>query len=263
MHLTFQLADPQGEAALLVRSPVPPQERPEIARRLLALQELQPKSVAFLTSPTGQGALRVETADGSFPGSALLQAAMAFAVERGFRRERKFTLETAGWEAPLTVHPNPLTGQVTAEFPLPQVLGKRPFLDQEVPLLQFPGTACVIWKEGPLPAEDLLGPALRDLAHALDLPAAVAVAWAFRQSTLHGACFSLAIGALTFPQCCAASAAAVAAWQSREGREGTQKFTLHQPGGTLQAAATVQRSSLRRLTVSGPVVLGPVYDLAF
>lgn len=263
MKLSFQIAEPAGEAALLVQTTVVPEERAQVARQLLSLRELNAKSVVFLTPPAGRGVLRLETAGGEFSGNGLLQAAMAFAVSRGIRREKKFSLEIAGYDEPLTVHANPLTGQVTAELPPPHSVEKYPFGEKEVPLLQFPGTAYVILKGAALPSDETLRPNLAALAQGLDLPAAGAIAWDFRAGTISSALLLPGADALRRPQCCAASAAAVTAWQALHGREGHHKTALQQPGGTLPAAASVQRGGLRRLTVSSPVALGPFYTLEF
>lgn len=263
MTLSFQLVDPAGETILLVSSPVPAQKQTEITQRLLSLPELQAKAVAFLTPPTGQGVLRLETAEGQFNGNALMQAAMAFAVSRGIRREKKFSLEVPGQQTPLTVHANPLTGQATAELPLPLPLEKHPFLGQEFPVVQFPGMAHAILKGAALPPEADLLPALRELARGLGTPAAGVIAWDFRADTICAARVLSGGDGLYLPQICASSSAAVAAWQGLHSRDGHHKLTLQQPGGALQTTASVQGGRLRRLTVSGPVQLGPVYQLAF
>ena len=52
MNLTFQLIDPAGEALLLVHTPVPREAYADLTRRLLAIRELAPRQVAFLTAPT-------------------------------------------------------------------------------------------------------------------------------------------------------------------------------------------------------------------
>ena len=60
MNLTFQLIDPAGEALLLVHTPVPREAYADLTRRLLAIRELAPRQVAFLTAPTQGGVVRVE-----------------------------------------------------------------------------------------------------------------------------------------------------------------------------------------------------------
>ena len=54
----------------------------------------------------------------------------------------------------------------------------------------------------------------------------------------------------------------MAAWHARR-QEGLHKRTIRQPGGTLQTTVAIQGGSLRRLSVGGPVTLGPAYEIAF
>lgn len=261
--VTFQLVDPAGETILLVSSPVPAQEQTEITQRLLSLPELQAKAVAFLAPPTGQGVLRLETAEGQFNGNALMQAAMAFAVSRGIRREKKFSLEVPGQQTPLTVHANPLTARPQRASPSTSPGEATPSWARRFPWSSSPAWPTPILKGAALPPEADLLPALRELARRLGTPAAGVIAWDFRADTICAARALSGGDGLYLPQICASSAAAVAAWQGLHSRDGHHKLTLQQPGGALQTTTSVQGGRLRRLTVSGPVQLGPVYQLAF
>ena len=73
MNLTFQLIDPAGEALLLVHTPVPREAYADLTRRLLAIRELAPRQVAFLTAPTQGGVVRVEAAAAVCGGEVLRQ----------------------------------------------------------------------------------------------------------------------------------------------------------------------------------------------
>lgn len=256
MNLTFQLIDPAGEALLLVHTPVPREAYADLTRRLLAIRELAPRQVAFLTAPTQGGVVRVETAAAVCGGEVLRQAAFAYAVQAGIRRERKVPLEGAGWPEPLAVHVNPLTGQAALDLPLPQV-GRAPAQ------VTFPGVvAWAVEKRAALPPEEALLATLPALAEEANTPAAGLLAWDFRARTLRAALWQ-AQGGLTYPQRCAAGAGAAAAWQALRGVASGRKAPVHQPGGALQVTATPQAGILRRLTVEGPVDLGPVYTIEF
>ena len=161
MNLTFQLIDPAGEALLLVHTPVPREAYADLTRRLLAIRELAPRQVAFLTAPTQGGVVRVEAAAAVCGGEVLRQAAFAFAVAREIRRERKVPVEGDGWPEALPAQVNPLTGQATLDFPLPQV---QPGEGERGDRLLFPGVAWALQKGGVLPSEAALAPALQALA---------------------------------------------------------------------------------------------------
>ena len=57
--------------------------------------------------------------------------------------------------------------------------------------------------------------------------------------------------------------AAAAAWQALRSREGRQTWPLRQPGGPLEVTTVTQGRQLKRLSVAGPVDLGPVYTVEF
>ena len=71
MDLSFQAADPAGNITLLVTTPVPPQDYPAVAARLLSIRELDAEQVGFLVPPQGEGALRLEMMGGEFCVNAL------------------------------------------------------------------------------------------------------------------------------------------------------------------------------------------------
>ena len=250
------MIDPRGEALLLVHTPVPREAYADLTHRLLAIRELAPRQVAFLTAPTQGGVVRVETAAGGCGGEVLRQAAFAYAVQAGIRRERKVPVEGDGWPEALVAHANPLTGQAVLELPLPQV-GRAPAQ------VTFPGAvAWVVEKGAALPPEEALLSTLPALAEEANTPAAGLLAWDFRARTLRAALWQ-AQGGLTYPQRCAAGAGAAAAWQALRGGASGRKAPIHQPGGDLHVTAIPQAGQLKRLTVEGPVDLGPVYTVEF
>lgn len=260
MKLSFQMIDPGGEGLLLVLTPVPREEYAPLTRRLLAIRELSPRQAAFLAAPAQGGVARVECAAGGCGGETLRQAAFAYAVQAGIRRERKVPLEGAGWPEPLAVHVNPLTGQATLDFPLPQV---QPGQGEQGDRLLFPGVAWALQKGGALPSEAALAPALQALAQETERPAAGLLVWDFRAQSLETALWTAQDAALTHPRRCAAGGAAAAAWQALRSREGRQTWPLRQPGGPLEVTTVTQGRQLKRLSVAGPVDLGPVYTVEF
>ena len=249
------MIDPRGEALLLVHTPVPREAYADLTHRLLAIRELAPRQVAFLTAPTQGGVVRVETAAAVCGGEVLRQAAFAFAVAREIRRERKVPVEGDGWPEALVAHANPLTGQAVLELPLPQVW-------RDPARIRFPGVVWALEKGAALPPEERLRSTLPALAEEADVPAAGLLAWDFRARTLRTALWQAQEG-LTYPQRCAAGAGAAAVWQALRGGASGRKAPVHQPGGDLHATALAQAGVLRRLTVEGPVDLGPVYTVEF
>lgn len=264
MKLTVQLADPAGNITLLVKTPVPREDYPALAHKLLSISELKAQQVGFLVPPTGEGVVRLEMMGGEFCGNALRCAGLAFAAQRGIRRERKLPVEISGCQEALMVHPNPLAGQVTAQMPLPLGMEPHPFLGEtETPVVRLPGIVHAIVKGTDLPPEDTLRQALQALSQALDAPAAGAMFWDFRAQALVPAVYVRGTDSLYFESSCASGSSAVAAWSALRGREGRHQLDIRQPGGVISTTAVTQGGRLKKLSIGGPVTLGPDYEIEF
>lgn len=262
MKLSFQTAGPDGARTLLVKTSVSPDAYQDLTQRLLSVQELQAQQVAFLTPPQGDGVVRLETAAGALSGDLLRQAGLSFAVSRGIRREKKFPVEAQSVPAPLLVHANPLTGQVTVDLPPPQAQGTRSLFGQQASVLHFPGLSYVICQGSALPPDPELRTLLSQLAREWEIPGAGVLFWNPQEDFMRSAVYLPKTDTLLQPPCCSTAAAAMAAWHARR-QEGLHKRTIRQPGGPLQTTVAIQGGSLRRLSVGGPVTLGPAYEIAF
>ena len=184
---------------------------------------------------------------------------------RGIRRDKKLPVEIGGSDAPCTVQINPLAGHGAADLPLPLWMGSRPFLSEAetAPMVCLPGLVCVLRSGEALPEEAVLAPALDALARENEVPAAAALLWNFRAGSLSAVRWQAGEAALTPLPCGVAAAGAAAAWSARHGTDGHHRLTIRQPGGALDTDAVVKGGRLQRLTVSGPVVLGPEYVVEF
>ena len=246
MKLSFQTAGPDGARTLLVKTSVSPDAYQDLTQRLLSVQELQAQQVAFLTPPQGDGVVRLETAAGALSGDLLRQAGLSFAVSRGIRREKKF----------------PVEAQVTVDLPPPQAQGTRSLFGQQASVLHFPGLSYVICQGSALPPDPELRTLLSQLAREWEIPGAGVLFWNPQEDFMRSAVYLPKTDTLLQPPCCSTAAAAMAAWHARR-QEGLHKRTIRQPGGTLQTTVAIQGGSLRRLSVGGPVTLGPAYEIAF
>ena len=246
MDLSFQAADPAGNITLLVTTPVPPQDYPAVAARLLSIRELDAEQVGFLVPPQGEGALRLEMMGGEFCGNALRCAGFYYALQTGRRREGRFPIEISGCAEALSVQVNPLTSQVSVQMPLPeQVEAAVSFLP-------------------PTREEADLRAALSALAQAHGVPAAGVMFWDRQDSRLTPAVYVQGTDSLYFERSCASGSTAVAACHALSAqRDGRSQLTLHQPGGEIHTSAVLRGGRLTQLTIGGPVYMGPVYHLQF
>ena len=264
MKLTFQRLDPAGNITLLVMTPVPKEDYQAIAARLLAIPELDAEQVGFLVPPRQDGVIRLEMMGGEFCGNALRSAGLYYAASQGFRRSRTFPVEISGYDAPLPVQVNPLTGQVTAEMPLPKEILPCELFGQPAKAVRIPGILHTISQVETHPPEEEVRQALRKLTETYDVPAAGIMFWQFRKRTMKPAVYVRDTDSLYYERSCASGSTAVAAWSALNARkDGQHKLDIRQPGGVISTTAAVQNGKLQRITIGGKVDLGPVYDIEF
>lgn len=264
MKLTFQRFDPAGNITLLVMTPLPKEDYQTVAARLLSIRELDAQEVGFLAPPQQDGVIRLEMMGGAFCGNALRCAGLYYAASQGFRRSRTFPVEISGCDAPLPVQVNPLTGQVTAEMPLPREILPCELFGAPAKAVRFPGILHAISQTDREPSQEEVRQALRDLAQTWDAPAAGVMFWQFRKKTMRPAVYVRDTDALYYKGSCASGSTAVAAWSALNARkEGLHKLDIRQPGGVISTTAVVQKGKLQRITIGGKVDLGPVYDIEF
>ncbi|MBR5534576.1 MAG: hypothetical protein IKU62_06990 [Ruminiclostridium sp.] len=264
MKLTFQRLDPAGNITLLVMTPVPREDYQTIAARLLSLPELDAEQVGFLVPPQQGGVVRLEMMGGEFCGNALRSTALHYATSQGFRRSRSFPVEISGYDAPLPVQVNPLTGQVTAEMPLPKEILPCQLFGEPAKAVRIPGILHAISQTEQEPSQEEVRQALRDLTETYDVPAAGIMFWQFRKKAMKPAVYVRDTDSLFYERSCASGSTAVAAWGALNARkDGQHKLDIRQPGGVISTTAVVQGGKLQHITIGGKVDLGPVYDIEF
>ena len=151
---------------------------------------------------------------------------------------------------------------MTVDLPPPQAQGTRSLFGQQASVLHFPGLSYVICQGSALPPDPELRTLLSQLAWEWEIPGAGVLFWNPQEDFMRSAVYLPKTDTLLQPPCCSTAAAAMAAWHARR-QEGLHKRTIRQPGGTLQTTVAIQGGSLRRLSVGGPVTLGPAYEIAF
>lgn len=264
MDLSFQAADPAGNITLLVTTPVPPQDYQTIAARLLSLRELDAEQVGFLTPPRNGGAVRLEMMGGEFCGNALRCAALYCALNAGRRRESRFLAEISGCDEALSVQVNPLTGQVSAQMPLPQSVGPGTFLDAPARMVRLPGIVHAVSFLPPVRDAETVRPALATLAEEHGVPAAGVMFWDRQSSSLVPAVYVQGTDSLYYERSCASGSTAAAACHALSAqRDGHFQLTLRQPGGEIRTSAVLRGGRLTQISIGGLVTMGPAYTLQF
>ena len=264
MKLTFQRLDPAGNITLLVMTPVPKEDYQTIAAKLLSIRELDAEQVGFLVPPQLGGVVRLEMMGGEFCGNALRCAGLYYAVSQGFRRSRTFPVEISGYDAPLSVQVNPLTGQVMAEMPLPNEILPCQLFGESAKTVSIPGILHAISQLDQKPNEEEIRQTLRQLTETHGVPAAGIMFWQFRKKSMEPVVYVRDTDSLYYERSCASGSTAAAAWNALNARkDGQHKLDIRQPGGVISTTAFVKDSKLQQITIGGKVDLGPIYDIEF
>lgn len=263
MDVSFQVADPAGNVTLLVTTPVPAGEYQSLAARLLSIRELEAEQVGFLTTPKGEGVIRLEMMGGEFCGNALRCAGLYYALQRGRRREGRFPVEVSGCAEALSVQANPLTGQVTAQMPLPQAVAPCTFLDAPARTVTLPGIVHAVSFLPPQP-EGAVREALVELAQTTGMPAAGVMFWNRQSSELTPAVYVRDTDSLYFERSCASGSTAVAVCHAISSqRDGSYKLELRQPGGSIRTNAVLRGGKVAQVSIGGLVTMGNAYTVTF
>ena len=117
MKVNVLRADPAGNITLFVLSPVPREERPELAGKLMEMPGLQAEQVGFVCPPVQGGLARMEMAGGEFCGNATRAFGMYTAKTHGGLTHP--LVEVSGCDHPVTVDVDLAEGTARAQMPLP------------------------------------------------------------------------------------------------------------------------------------------------
>ena len=244
--VTYTLFDPTGNRTLLVETPIPIEEQPAVAGKLMAL-EPETEQVGFV-STAGEGVV-LRMAGGEFCGNATMSAA-ALCLKQKERREGTVTVSVSGAKEPVPVTISSCSENVwdgTVQMPsalsveeksLPQ---SGPF-----PVVRFPGITHVI-----LENSTLIGDAERlapEWCRALGADALGLMFLNREAGTLRPLVWVPVAGTRCWESSCASGTTAVGAFLfAKTGK--ALSLSLRQPGGTLGIAADADG----RLLLSGRV----------
>ena len=171
-EISYTLINPTGNITLLVESPVPAEEQPAVASRLMEL-EPETEQVGFVQFFAAEDAARhvdvvLRMAGGEFCGNATMSAAALYLERRADRlgpaaeaepgqpgtpaaAEKAVTVRVSGMEKPVGVRLKALADGAwrgTVAMPQPEALERVRLEDGSVlPVVRFPGISHVIVEE--------------------------------------------------------------------------------------------------------------------
>ena len=234
MKLRIIMADPAGNRTAIVRTPVPADQRAQIAAKILQIRELRAEQVGFETSPLMGGAGRLHMMGGEFCGNAARSYGYLLWKEKQEEQQKaqgntagNILIEISGSPHPLSVICDLAEGSSYAQMPMPKAIEYSP---EGYPLVVSEGITHMIL-EGTEPDQDLI-------RHAVDT---YGKKWdAFGMMFLKGnrlipVVYVAAAGSLVYESSCGSGSLA-AAWylEQKTAQDGMSSYSFREPGGTIR-----------------------------
>ncbi|MDU7338033.1 MAG: hypothetical protein E7L17_07960 [Clostridium sp.] len=249
MKLSIRVADPAGNITIFVMSKVPSKQYAAIAAKLLSMEKFHAEQVAFQVSPRMGGQGRIQMMGGEFCGNATRSYGYLLSMLLPGNPET-VTVEISGAQHPLTVQVDQEESRCETEMPLPVSICSVSYLDQEYPVVCFDGIVHTI-VPGEKKEEEFVRGLLKEVRAAAD-------ASAYGIMFLNGekmvpVVYVCETDSLIWESSCGSGSMAVGVFLALQMGEGTRRFTLQQPGGVIEASATVSNGKVTACRMGGPV----------
>lgn len=249
MKLSIRVADPAGNITIFVMSKVPQEQYAAIAAKLLSMEEFHAEQVAFQVPPRMGGQGRIQMMGGEFCGNATRSYGYLLSMLLP-GNPKTVTVEISGAQHPLAVQVDQEKSRCETEMPLPVSISSVSYLDQEYPVVCFDGIVHTI-----VPGETKEDEFVRGL---LEKVRAAAEASAYGVMFLNGekmvpVVYVCDTDSLIWESSCGSGSMAVGVFLALQMGEGTRRFTLQQPGGVIEASATVLNGEVTACRMGGPV----------
>ena len=262
MKLRLVMADPAGNRTALILSPVPPERYASLSRAVMALPELGAEQAGFVCPPRKPGSTgRLEMMGGEFCGNAARSFGLLLAARQGEGR-RRVPIEISGCEELLSVEADPERNTAASPMPLPRAFDRLsvPELSPEpLPVVLLPGITHIVARDI-TPGPEAFA-AIRRAADARWDWEALGAMFFSREGFLAPAVAVRATGSVVFESSCASGSTALAAWLSREEKDGVFSYAFPQPGGTLTVRVERVGGAVTAIVTGGPVILEPPRDV--
>ncbi|WP_283608072.1 hypothetical protein [Faecalispora anaeroviscerum] len=251
MKFSIRVADPAGNITIFVLGDVPPEQYAPIAAKLLSMEEYHAEQVAFQVVPRMGAQGRIQMMGGEFCGNAARSFGYLLSTLLPGHPDT-VTVEISGAEQPLTVTIDREGGRCETEMPLPVGMIQVEFGGQKYNAVCFDGIVHTI-----VPGEARDEGFVRELLAAVQ---AAAPASAYGILFLNGQNMTPVVyvcdtDSLIWESSCGSGSMAVAVYLAMQKGDGEHRFSLHQPGGVIEATATVENSRVVHCHMGGPVSL--------
>ena len=237
MKLRIIMADPAGNRTAIVRTPVPADQRAQIAAEILKIRGLRVEQVGFETSPVMGGAGRLDMMGGEFCGNAARSYGYLLWKEIQEEQEGKqgtrgetagnIMIEISGSPYPLSVFCDLVQGSSYAQMPMPTAIEYSP---EGYPLVVSEGITHMILEDME-PDQDLIRRLVDSCGQKWD---AFGIMF-LKGEELIPVVYVAAAGSLVYESSCGSGSLA-AAWylERKTAQDGLSSYSFQEPGGTIR-----------------------------
>ena len=237
MKLRIIMADPAGNRTAIVRTPVPADQRAQIAAEILKIRGLRAEQVGFETSPVMGGAGRLDMMGGEFCGNAARSYGYLLWKEIQEKQEGKqethgetagnILMEISGSPHPLSVYCDLAEGSSYAQMPMPTAIEYSP---EGFPLVISEGITHMILEDME-PDQDLIRRLVDSCGQKWD---AFGIMF-LKGEELIPVVYVAAAGSLVYESSCGSGSLAAAWYLERKvARDGLSSYSFQEPGGTIR-----------------------------
>lgn len=255
--IDIKIANPSGNITIFVKTPVPRSEYQTVASQLLETYTDAEQVAFILQNPQIPGIDgEMEMCGLEFCGNASRSFALLMAQEAGETGFVKKTVLVSGCEQALTVDVNMDQHRAKVRMPNPISCEKK----QECTIVDFGGILHVIVED--LPPEREIFNLLRDRVYEqLDPPAMGVMFWDSAEKKLTPVVYVKDVDTTYFEGSCGSGSTALAAAFAQGLADGTYRWTIPQPEGTIETEAVVKDGKAAELYIDSTVQIGELQQI--
>ena len=253
--------DPTGNITVLVTDPVPREEQPELAGRLMADPSVGGEQVGFLKRPEDPACrIHLQMMGGEFCGNATMSAAAWMMMTDGQDGERDIPMEVSGADGTLicriSTAENGWEGTVRMPAVLECMTTDLPWRGEGYHLIavRMEGITHLILN-GRIDCDEEAEAMLKAWSHAYQEDAVGLLQWNEEQQSIRPLVLVKAAGTLVWESGCGSGSAAIGAWKALESGNPVTVTEVSQPGGMIRTEVRTEGKQIRKITITGKVRL--------
>jgi diaminopimelate epimerase len=259
MAYDIVIADPAKNITVFVLTPVPPDERAQVAGAFLTDPSLKAEQVGFVIPPSRNAPLwRLEMMGGEFCGNAARSFGLYVARRTGLSGKVCLEVEISGADSPVKVRVD--TERGLAEASMPPVLVRETLVygGADLPVYVFEGIVHVIAPDI-RPSEPAFGEIRTILEqepkNGASCDAAGVMFWDSAARFMTPAVYVRSTDSLVFESSCGSGSAALGLYLTRHMNGGEELMPLKQPGGVIEVRVAKRPGEAAAVSIGGPVTL--------